>query len=105
MPDEDGNSPLFENSETLAKMFTVSYDPSETNLENLRMHHGFFDQSAFFPILTDRVIPAIGHGGNTPVGSAIMIIDIENNIGLVFMTNVEFEALFAYEMVRLVFGG
>ena len=104
MPDEDGNSPLFENSETLAKMLTVSHDPSETNSDGPRMHHGFVDVSTIFPAFADRTTPVIGHGGSALYGTSLMIIDIENNIGLTFMTNVGAEELFLIEIIRLVFG-
>jgi len=102
LPDANGGSPLFQNPETLARMLSISHMPSENSPARIRVRHGLFDESMIG--LVDRQTPVIGHISRAPHGIALMAIDIESGVGMVFATNVADEVLFYYEMLRLVFG-
>jgi hypothetical protein len=108
VPDENGRSPLFKNPETLATMFSLSYEPLYTGNAGIvrgagRYYHGFFGEVSFgLPL---RETPLVGHQGITSHGSAWLLLDVENGIGLVIMTNISNgEQLFHHKMARLVFG-
>jgi len=100
LPDENGKSILFEKSETLTKMYSPSHigDPIGANV----IRHGFMDSRFGTP---GRGMPPFGHSGVTTGGVAWLLIDIENNVGVVFMSNVIDERLFSSEIPRLIFGG
>ena len=94
LADENGKSPLFENAETLRRMYTpTSYFPDGVTG---RLYHAFIGE----PFFGGHVI---GHGGNTNM-TAGLFIDIENGIGAVIMTNQSQETIFNRQMPRLIFG-
>lgn len=49
-------------------------------------------------------VPVLGHGGNTTGCSANLLLDLENGIGLVVMTNQSNEQIYNQELPELVFG-
>lgn len=49
-------------------------------------------------------VPVLGHGGNTTGCSANLLLDLENGIGMVVMTNQSNEQIYNQELPELVFG-
>jgi len=95
LPDTIGASPLFLQPQTLSTLYTPTsfYPNGETGFN----HHGFWADIH----LAGRVI---GHGGNTAGMSAMLHIDIENNLGAVIMTNQAGEQVYNRLMSPLIFG-
>jgi len=86
---------LFLKPQTLSKLYTpTSYYPDEKTGKN---YHGFWTEL----YLAGHVI---GHGGNTIGMSAMLHIDIENNLGAVIMTNQANEQVYNRKMSTLIFG-
>jgi len=95
LPDADGSSPLFLHPQTLTLLYTpTSYYPNGVTGYN---YHGFWAELH----LAGTVI---GHGGNTAGMSAMLLIDIENNLGTVIMTNQAGEQIYNRQMGTLIFG-
>lgn len=90
--DESGKSPLFENTETLAELYTPTlYYPDGVTTRNC---HGFWAESD----------GAIGHGGNTAGCSSMLLFDPATGIGAVVMTNQNSETVYNYNLTALIFG-
>jgi len=95
LPDADGTSPLFLYPQTLSMLYTPTfyYPDGETGFN----YNGFWAKLH----LAGTVI---GHGGNTIGMSAMLLIDIENDLGTVIMTNQAGEQIYNYQMGALIFG-
>ena len=52
----------------------------------------------------DFSVPIIGHDGNTAGGSSRILLDFENNIGMVVLTNQLGGSLYRTKMAKIVFG-
>jgi hypothetical protein len=95
LPDSDGMSSLFMYSQTQNMLyFPTSYYPDGDTGQN---YHGFWSE----PHLEGTVI---GHGGNTIGMSSVLQIDIENNLGVVIMTNQASEQVYNRQLGTLIFG-
>ena len=95
LPDSSGASPLFIHPQTLNNLYTpTSYYANGVTGFN---YHGFWAELH----LAGTVI---GHGGNTVGMSAMLLIDIENDLGTVIMTNQAGEQIFNRQMGTLIFG-
>jgi len=111
LPDENGYSPLFENAETLARMFSVSHEPPGSMGLPRVIRHGFTDENPALGWIAPDETLQIGYGGIGPFGFTYFIADIENGVGLVLLSNVDISGVFVpgqefffSEVVRLVFG-
>lgn len=60
-------------------------------------HHGMWAEAYYS-------VHVIGHGGNTMGCSSELLLDLENGIGMVVMTNQGSESVFNYDLPELVFG-
>lgn len=88
------NSPLFDNDNTLAAMFETTETYGETDAP--RNAHGF--QVTIFEN------PAYGHRGNTSSFSTNLLLDIEEEVGYVVMTNEIQETVFTLLLPEVIFG-
>lgn len=90
----DENTVLFKNSNTWKEMFTPTgfYDGTEIG----RNYHGMW--------MVPLGVPTIGHGGNTAGCSSYLLMDIENGIGTVVMTNQSNESIYNIDMMNLIYG-
>ena len=93
--DEEGLIPLFQYLETVTQFHqaTLYFSDGVTG----RNYHGFLSE----PWLEGHVI---GHGGNTAGMSAQLAIDIQNNWGVVIMTNQAGETVYCRRMLGEIFG-
>lgn len=88
------NSPLFQNQETWETLFSpTAYLGDSTAASN---YHGFW--------VVPYGVETVGHGGNTAGCSSYLLLDLENKIGAVVMTNQSNETVYNSEMMELVFG-
>ena len=89
IPDENGASILFEESETLFKLFPSIEDiqnaVTDERLEGIAYHYGFY-------IFTSRgeLGRAIGHSGGTEGSASILFIDIDRGIGVTISENTRY---------------
>lgn len=90
----DENTILFQKPETWQQLFTPTayFGESEIPLN----YHGFW--------MVPFGVQTIGHGGNTAGCSSYLLLDIENGIGAVVMTNQAYETVYNTEMMELIFG-
>ena len=88
-------SPLFSDPATYDEMMSATgyYGDTQIGLN----YHGLWAESCYSA-------PVIGHGGNTIGCSAQLLLDIDNGIGMVVMTNQSGESIFCIDMPELVFG-
>ena len=82
-----------------AQSFDLLYSPSllYTNTDRGRIAHGFL-------IDYDFAVPVVGHDGNTLGCSSRLLLDLDNNIGMVVLTNQLGGSLYRTQMAKLVFG-
>lgn len=81
------------------KGFDKLYSPSllYTGTDRARLYHGFLVDYEF-------ASPIVGHDGNTVGGSSRLLLDFENNRGMVMLTNQLGGSLYRTKMAELVFG-
>ncbi len=89
----DGQSPLFEQPDTLGRMLTPSLLYQNGDPRNA---HGFW--------VIDFAVPLLGHGGNTAAFSSYLLIHKESRTAFVVMTNQSVEEIFNAELPALIFG-
>ena len=91
----DRESPLFQDPATYDLFMEPSsyFGDSEIPLN----HHGMWAIQMY-------ATPVIGHGGNTAGCSSYLLLDVENGVGMMVMTNQAGEQIFNREMPELVFG-
>lgn len=87
-------SPLFEEDETLDSMFEISQYYGDT--DNPRNAHGF--------MVTNFDNPVYGHAGNTNSFTANLLLDIEEEIGYVVMSNEGQEMTYNFLLPQEIFG-
>ncbi|MCI5621616.1 MAG: beta-lactamase family protein [Lachnospiraceae bacterium] len=90
----DENCVLFEKSETRAEMFTPTAYFGDTDIPS--NCHGFW--------MIPFGVQTLGHGGNTAGCSSYLLLDLEDGIGAVVMTNQSGESIYNSEMMGLIFG-
>lgn len=90
----DKDTILFKNSDTWREMFTPTryYQGTKTG----RNYHGMW--------MIPLGVPTIGHGGNTAGCSSYLLMDVENDIGAVVMTNQSNESTYNIHMMNLIYG-
>lgn len=90
----DEECPLFEKQETMELMLSASdyYGDSEIP----KNCHGLW--------CTEYAVRVMGHAGNTLGGSAQLMFDRESQIGVVVLTNQQYETLFCYGIPEMIFG-
>lgn len=86
---------LFRDKETWHSLFSPSlcFEGTETP----KNYHGFWALESFGTNV-------IGHSGNTAGCSSGLLLDIENQVGMVIQTNQNSEQLYNSEMPKLLFG-
>lgn len=79
--------------------FDRLYTPSlcYTGTDKARLYHGFL-------VDYDFAVPIVGHDGNTAGGSSRLLLDLENGIGMVVLTNQLGGSVYRTKMAELVFG-
>jgi CubicO group peptidase (beta-lactamase class C family) len=89
LPDENGVSVLFEESETLFKLFPSLEDiqnaVTDIRLVGIAYQYGFY----IFPI-RGELGSVIGHTGSTEGSVSILMIDIDRGIGVTFSENTHY---------------
>ncbi|MCM1261303.1 MAG: beta-lactamase family protein [Butyrivibrio sp.] len=90
----DENSPLFEKSETWQTLFTPTAYLGDSGVPS--NCHGFW--------MPAYGVQTVGHGGNTAGCSSYLLLDLQDNIGVVVMTNQANEEVYNYDMMELIFG-
>lgn len=91
----DPESPLFDDPATYDVFVSPSDYFGDTDIP--LNHHGMWAEAYYSTHV-------IGHGGNTMGCSAKLLLDLENGVGMVVMTNQSGESVFNYDMTELVFG-
>jgi len=86
---------LFQDKETYRELFTPSLYFEGTH--NPRNYHGFWALESFGT-------KVIGHGGNTAGCSSYLLLDIENQVGMVIQANQYVEEIYNFQMPKLLFG-
>lgn len=89
------NTVLFQDKETYHELFTPSLYFGKTEIP--RNYHGFW-------ALESYGTNVIGHNGNTAGCSSSILLDIENQIGIVIQTNQYSEQIYNNKMPELLFG-
>jgi len=95
LPDENGTSPLFENPETLSSLYTPTVYQADGTTG--RIYHGFLGYSHLAGYV-------LGHAGGTLGMSANLLIDIENDFGVVVLTNQRGEVTYNWLLMQQLFG-
>jgi len=90
-PETGTYSPLFENQETLATIFTPS---SLSDISGT--YHGLMRYTG--------VLPTFSHGGNTPSFSTSFVVVPEMRFGFVLLTNVDSETELNIDLANLLLG-
>lgn len=90
----DEDCPLFESQETLEFMLSASDFYGDSDIP--KNCHGFW--------CVEYAVRTMGHVGNTTGGSANLVFDRESKVGVVVVTNQQYETLFCYGIPELVFG-
>lgn len=88
------DSVLLERAETWEELFSPSAYFGETDIP--LNCHGFW--------MVPFGVQTVGHGGNTAGCSSYLLLDRENQIGVVVMTNQSGEKIYNRDMMELVFG-
>ena len=91
---KEGGSPLFQNPATLEKLFTPTLYYGDTDIA--RNDHGFW--------LVQLGVQTIGHSGNTFGFSSNLLLNREDGIGVIVMTNQNSETIYTSNMMRLFLG-
>ena len=92
MPENDSNSPLFENPNTLPTLLSPSYTENTSGTA-----HGFLE-------FKSAASPAFGHGGNTVSFTAQSVFVPEEQFGLIVLTNAGKEFAITYGLHDLLIG-
>ena len=82
-----------------AEGFDLLYSASSyyTGTDLARSAHGFL-------VDYDFAVPVVGHDGNTVGGSSRLILDLQDGVGMVVLTNQLGGSLYRTKMAKLVFG-
>ncbi len=88
------DSLLFQKSETREMIFTPTSYLGDSEIPS--NYHGFW--------MIPYGVKTVGHGGNTAGCSSYLLLDLQNQIGVVVMTNQSGETVYNEEMMELVFG-
>lgn len=88
------DSPLFQKEGTWETLFTPTAYLGDSDVPS--NYHGFW--------ALPYGVETIGHGGNTAGCSSYLLLDLENEIGAVVMTNQSNETVYNEEMMELIFG-
>lgn len=88
------DSPLFQNEETWKTLFTPSAYLGDSDVPS--NYHGLW--------AVPYGVETVGHGGNTAGCSSYLLLDLDNEIGAVVMTNQSNETVYNEEMMELIFG-
>lgn len=88
------NSPLFAKEETWNTLFTPTCYLGDSGVPS--NYHGLW--------VSPYGVETIGHGGNSTGCSSYLLLDIENKIGVVVMTNQAHETIYNKDMMELIFG-
>ena len=91
----DRESPLFDDPATYDVFVSPSDYFGDTDIP--LNHHGMWAETYYS-------VHVIGHGGNTMGCSAKLLLDLENGVGMVVMTNQSGETVFNLDLAKLVFG-
>lgn len=91
----DRESPLFADPATYDVFVSPSDYFGDTDIP--LNHHGMWSEAYYS-------VHVIGHGGNTMGCSAQLLLDLENGVGMVVMTNQSGEGNFTGRMPELIFG-
>lgn len=94
IPNSAGAVKLFEKSETHVEMFSPSLTFPGTDIDY--NNHGFWSH--------EYNVQALGHGGNTIMNSAYLLIDPISGVGLILMANQAGETTYTYGLPPKVFG-
>ena len=94
IPNSVGSGQLFKKSETHTEMFspTLSFPGTDIDYNN----HGFWSH--------EYNVQALGHGGNTIMNSAYLLIDPISGVGFILMANQASETTYTYGLPPMVFG-
>ncbi len=87
-------SPLFQDAGTWQALFTPTAYLGDSDLPS--NYHGFW--------AVPYGVETVGHGGNTAGCSSYLLLDRQNGIGAVVMTNQAQEQVYNSEMMELIFG-
>lgn len=90
----DEDCVLFEKTETRTEMFSPTAYFGDTDIPS--NCHGFW--------MIPFGVQTLGHGGNTAGCSSYLLLDQEDSIGVVVMTNQSGESIYNSEMMGLIFG-
>ncbi len=90
----DENSLLFEEPDTWQTLFTPTAYLGDSEIPS--NYHGFW--------VVPYGVETVGHGGNTAGCSSYLLLDLQNKIGVVVMTNQAGETVYNSEMMKLIFG-
>ncbi|MFJ2045503.1 serine hydrolase domain-containing protein [Paenibacillus taichungensis] len=93
MPVDDSHV-LFAKRETLDEMLSTSLYYDETSIP--RFAHGFAEMEYWVPTLL--------HEGNLKGFSSKVVFDPESKFGMVVMTNIAFEDIYYYGLIKEIFG-
>lgn len=88
------DSLLFKNDDTWKTLFSPTTFLGDSNVPS--NYHGFW--AVPFGVET------VGHGGNTAGCSSYLLLDLQNKIGVVVMTNQSNETVYNTDMMKLIFG-
>lgn len=88
------DSPLFQEKETWKTLFTPTSYLGDSDVPSVC--HGFW--------VLPYGVETVGHGGNSAGCSSYLLLDLENGIGAVVMTNQANETVYNSEMMKLIFG-
>ncbi len=87
-------SSLFQNIGTWEMLFTPTGYLGDGDV--VSNYHGFW--------VVPYGVETIGHGGNTAGCSSYLLLDLQNDVGAVVMTNQQNEMIYNSEMMELIFG-
>lgn len=90
----NSDSPLFDDNATLESMFEISQYYGDT--DNPRNAHGF--------LVTNFENPVYGHSGNTNAFTSNLLLDIEEDVGYVVMSNEAQEVTYNFLFAETIFG-
>lgn len=94
IPNSEGTARLFAKNETHIEMFSPSLTFPGTDIDY--NNHGFWSH--------EYNVQALGHGGNTIMNSAYLLIDPVSGVGLVIMANQANESTYTFGLPQMVFG-
>ena len=94
IPNSEGAARLFAKNETHIEMFSPSLTFPGTDIDY--NNHGFWSH--------EYNVQALGHGGNTIMNSAYLLIDPVSGVGLVIMANQANESTYTFGLPQMVFG-